>query len=175
MLAAAPVHPAGASGPDRLGPVPCRLRSRRMGKSLGVAGRAFIRRPNGSVLLLRRAAEASHGAGLWELPGGKIRHGEALVQSLAREVTEESGLAVEPATAVHVGHQRVDPFGWQRSPSTPDTPNIPVVLAMSIRSTWWRRKVKPKHSSVTDGTVEQVRAPGPIDATNAGLWQRGRY
>lgn len=45
------------------------------------------------VLLQRRAATASHGAGLLELPGGKVELGEAPTTALARELEEEWGHA----------------------------------------------------------------------------------
>ncbi|WP_152040040.1 NUDIX domain-containing protein [Salinigranum salinum] len=38
--------------------------------------------------------------GTWELPGGKIEHGDAAVESLEREVEEETGLAVTDAEPV---------------------------------------------------------------------------
>lgn len=50
------------------------------------------------VLAARRHAGAIRG-GLWELPGGKIEHGESPVDAARREVAEETGItlaAVEP-------------------------------------------------------------------------------
>lgn len=44
----------------------------------------------GRILLARRAD-----SGLWELPGGKARPGEALPACLAREIAEELGAKVE--------------------------------------------------------------------------------
>jgi 8-oxo-dGTP pyrophosphatase MutT (NUDIX family) len=38
--------------------------------------------------------------GTWELPGGKIEHGDAAVESLEREIEEETGLAVTDAEPV---------------------------------------------------------------------------
>lgn len=46
----------------------------------------------GSVLLTRRAVEPFHG--LWVMPGGKIDHGEPILQALHREVREEVGIEV---------------------------------------------------------------------------------
>lgn len=53
----------------------------------------------GRVLLARRAD-----SGLWELPGGKARPGEALAACLAREIAEELDVRVEvlaPCGSVH--------------------------------------------------------------------------
>lgn len=46
----------------------------------------------GCYLLTRRLA-GTHLAGLWEFPGGKILPGEKLQDALARELSEELGVA----------------------------------------------------------------------------------
>ena len=50
----------------------------------------------GRVLLVRRAAWDTL-PGLWELPGGKVDRGEPLLEALAREVEEETGLMLASA------------------------------------------------------------------------------
>ncbi len=39
---------------------------------------------------------------IWDLPGGKVEHGEEPLETLKREAWEESGLKVEPLEAVGV-------------------------------------------------------------------------
>lgn len=46
------------------------------------------------VLLVRRSQDADWEPGRWELPGGKLRHGEDLANAVMREVYEETGLRV---------------------------------------------------------------------------------
>jgi 8-oxo-dGTP diphosphatase len=54
---------------------------------------AVIKDAAGRLLLIQRGHEP--GAGLWSLPGGRIEPGETDQQAVAREVMEETGLAVE--------------------------------------------------------------------------------
>lgn len=58
---------------------------------------AVLRDASGRVLLAQRRA-GSHLAGLWEFPGGKVEDGEGPVAALARELHEELGVDVDPAT-----------------------------------------------------------------------------
>lgn len=60
---------------------------------------AALRAPDGRFLLQQRPA-GKHHAGLWEFPGGKVEPGEAPAAALARELTEELGITVDPATLV---------------------------------------------------------------------------
>lgn len=79
-------------------------------RALGVAGRAVIRREDGLILLLRRSADVATDPGRWELPGGKMDYGETLPEALAREVAEETGIAVEVGQPIHVSHFVKEPF-----------------------------------------------------------------
>ena len=59
----------------------------------------------GKVLLVRRANPPMQGR--WTLPGGVLELGESLTGSVAREVREETGLAVEVLDLVEVV-ERID-------------------------------------------------------------------
>ena len=54
---------------------------------------AVLTRPDGEVLLASRPPGKVY-AGYWEFPGGKVEAGETLQAALARELTEELGIAV---------------------------------------------------------------------------------
>jgi 8-oxo-dGTP diphosphatase len=57
---------------------------------LAVSGAIFR---HGKILLVRRARAPGHG--VYSLPGGRVEFGESLHEALAREVSEETGLAIE--------------------------------------------------------------------------------
>ncbi len=52
------------------------------------------------VLLVRRAKEPLKGQ--WSIPGGAVEVGEALLEALAREIREETGLEVRPRRVLEV-------------------------------------------------------------------------
>ena len=60
-----------------------------------VAVKAAILGPSGRYLAVQRSAQDDIGAERWEFPGGKLEFGETLEAAVAREVQEETGLAVE--------------------------------------------------------------------------------
>jgi ADP-ribose pyrophosphatase YjhB (NUDIX family) len=62
---------------------------------------AIIR--NGRVLIVRRANPPAHG--LYTLPGGVVESGETLIEAVKREVSEETGLTIEPVALA--GHREV--------------------------------------------------------------------
>jgi 8-oxo-dGTP diphosphatase len=49
---------------------------------------------DGKILVVRRARPPAHG--VFTLPGGVVEIGETLVEAVAREVREETGMAIEP-------------------------------------------------------------------------------
>ena len=54
---------------------------------------------DGDRVLLTQRQEGTHLAGLWELPGGKVRPGEDPVAALRREWREELGCEIDGAEA----------------------------------------------------------------------------
>src|SRR3954468_3197230 len=75
------------------------------------ASAAIVR--DGKILVVRRARPPAHG--LFTLPGGVVEVGETLAQAIVREVSEETGLTIEPValagfreTIVHDAQTRVE-------------------------------------------------------------------
>ena len=50
------------------------------------------------LLLIRRGNEP--GRGLWSVPGGRVEPGESHAEAVVREMSEETGLVVEPGALV---------------------------------------------------------------------------
>ncbi len=57
---------------------------------------------NNRVLLLKRSNYMKKFAGEWDLPGGHLRENESLLDGLAREVKEETGLTIKSAKLVEI-------------------------------------------------------------------------
>jgi 8-oxo-dGTP diphosphatase len=70
---------------------------------------AALVRDDGAILLQKRP-EGRAMAGLWEFPGGKLEHGEPPELALARELTEELAITVDPAD-LHAACFASEPLG----------------------------------------------------------------
>jgi 8-oxo-dGTP diphosphatase len=66
-----------------------------MNKPYKLAVKAVIRDEENRCLLIRRSNVCRNFAGKWEWPGGKLDDGEDFATAVAREVREETSLAVE--------------------------------------------------------------------------------
>ncbi len=59
---------------------------------------ALVAGPDGRALLVRKRGTAA-----FMQPGGKLEHREPVLAALAREIDEELGCAIDPASAVALG------------------------------------------------------------------------
>lgn len=60
----------------------------------------------GRVLLLQRGPKSKFAQGMWDLPVGKAKPGEPITETATRELHEETGLIIDPASLrlAHVIH-----------------------------------------------------------------------
>jgi 8-oxo-dGTP diphosphatase len=61
---------------------------------LQVGVKVLLRNKEGKYLLMRRSSYEERGVGKWDLAGGRIDPGVTLLENLAREVKEETGLTM---------------------------------------------------------------------------------
>ena len=81
-----------------------------------MGGNMWARVVQRGILTRPRDGEGRHEAlvlrnpdGTWELPGGKVEHGESTLESLEREVHEETGLSVTAAEPVETAVRKLKP------------------------------------------------------------------
>lgn len=111
-----------------------------------LAAYALVRRP-GEVLLTRISGRG-HLPGSWTLPGGGIEHGERPADGLAREVTEECGVACEVGALLDV--HDVHLVGTAPSGQTQDYHGVHLIFAATVADDAEPRVVE------VDGTTDAV-------------------
>lgn len=60
-----------------------------------LAAKAFILNPDYKILVIKRSDDAEYKPDVWEFPGGRIEEGECLIETLKREVKEETGIDID--------------------------------------------------------------------------------
>lgn len=66
---------------------------------LQVGVKILLKNEQGEILLIQRAGKMDDGEIYWDIPGGRIGEDEPLVDALAREIKEETGLTLsQPPT-----------------------------------------------------------------------------
>ena len=98
----------------------------------------------GRILLARRAAEVFEGA--WDLPGGFVAEDEHPLETIRRELREETGLDVEPEEFVGIWMDR-----YSEDESGPSTLNL-----------YWRARVVGGEPQAADD-VSELRWFAPDD------------
>ena len=74
-----------------------------------IIAKAALINPNGEILVLRRSLTDPHSPGRVDFPGGGIEPGESPLDAVVREISEESGLTVEPTALHHVYEKTFEP------------------------------------------------------------------
>lgn len=64
---------------------------------LQVGVKVLLKNKEGKYLLMRRSDKEKSGIGKWDIPGGRVEADTSLMENLAREVMEETGLVMTEA------------------------------------------------------------------------------
>ena len=123
-----------------------------------LVGGALIRHGDGLVLVCNRRRDNSVE---WTPPGGVIDHGETLLDGLAREVFEETGLVVSTwSDRCYSVTVDAPDMGWQMTVEAWETDQVNGEICIAD----------------PDGIVEEVRHSGAVDAlallSASPLWVR---
>jgi 8-oxo-dGTP diphosphatase len=78
--------------------------------AFGVSAKGIVQRSDGAVLLIRRSPRSRIDPSCWDLPGGKMDYGERLVDTLVREIREETGLEASVIRPFYVAHFTSEQF-----------------------------------------------------------------
>ena len=62
---------------------------------IGVSVGVLVLNGKGEILLTKRGRRATNERGTWEIPGGKVMFGEALIHAAEREIREEYGIEID--------------------------------------------------------------------------------
>jgi ADP-ribose pyrophosphatase YjhB (NUDIX family) len=119
-----------------------------------IAAYGLVRDAGGRVLLARASPRLTL-RGRWFLPGGGVQHGEAPIESVRREIAEESGLAVEVGPLLDV---------LSDVRTLPDGTSLHTVRLV-YRIDEWSGTLTPEKN----GTTDDVQWFGPDEVGNLPL------
>lgn len=68
-----------------------------MTRVLQVGVKVLLKNPEGKFLLMRRSGDSTNGPGKWDIAGGRMEADMTMMENLAREVKEETGLVMTSA------------------------------------------------------------------------------
>jgi 8-oxo-dGTP diphosphatase len=120
---------------------------------------ALVEDGEGRVLLARRARDP--GAGLWDLLGGFMDEGEEPLETLRRELREETGLGAEPGDFVGGLADRYGPEGiWTMNLywTARLEPGEPRPADDVAELSWFRRDELPPRSDFAFGNTYEALA-----------------
>jgi 8-oxo-dGTP diphosphatase len=103
-----------------------------------LVNRAVVLNKDGTILIMKRAANDSYMPNKWELPGGKLDIGQDISNALEREVLEETGLVVIPTDKIAYWHSEIMSSGKYKG--------LPYVVLVGVtKSVGGKVSISPEH------------------------------
>lgn len=117
---------------------------------LQVGVKVLLKNAEGKFLLMRRSAYEERGVGKWDIPGGRIEKGTLLMENLAREVKEETGLVISGEPRLLAAQDII----W---------PDRHVVRITYIGEVVGEPKLGPEHSEYAWFSYEEMKTLDQMD------------
>lgn len=95
---------------------------------------------NEKILLLKISSNSGHDAGLWEIPGGKVKKDEFFDEALKREYLEETGLEINIESLYNVVENR-----YIACKSSQKINSIQLIMSVTVSSN--DVKISSEHSN----------------------------
>jgi ADP-ribose pyrophosphatase YjhB (NUDIX family) len=127
---------------------------------LQVGVKVLLKNQEGKYLLMRRSPYEKRGVGKWDLAGGRVEIGFSLMDNLAREVKEETGLRMMSAPKLLAAQDIV----W---------PDRHVVRITYTADTDGEPTLGPEHSEYKWFSIDEMRSLDQMDDYFAKLLADG--
>jgi 8-oxo-dGTP diphosphatase len=117
---------------------------------LQVGVKVLLKNADGKYLLMRRSPYEERGVGKWDIAGGRIETGTGLMENLAREVSEETGLTTTSEPKLLAAQDIV----W------PDRHVVRITYTADVTG---EPKLGPEHSEFGWFTYEEMKSLDKMD------------
>ena len=104
---------------------------------------------NEKILLLKISSNSGHDAGLWEIPGGKVKKDEFFDEALKREYLEETGLEINIESLYNVVENR-----YIACKSSQKINSIQLIMSVTVSSN--DVKISSEHSDYGWFTKKEI-------------------
>ena len=120
---------------------------------LQVGVKVLLKNPEGKYLLIRRSDDKYQSVtNKWDIPGGRINAGATLLDNLAREVMEETGLVMNSASRI-IGAQDIFDTANDRH----------IVRVTYVGTADGEPHLSEEHTDYQWATLEEMRALPNLD------------
>ncbi|HWP61798.1 MAG TPA: NUDIX domain-containing protein [Candidatus Paceibacterota bacterium] len=132
-----------------------------MKPELQVGVKILLKNPEGKYLLMRRSPEKYPETQKWDIPGGRIHPGTPLLENLAREVAEETGLTISNSPRLIAAQDILK------------MPKLHVVRLTYVGEAEGNPQLSEEHTEYGWFTMDEIRTLEPLDSYVKTLLSEG--